>query len=112
MPRVVLDGERHVQPRQRCRAVDVEEVHGQDRGGVCAQEGAPAAVARCRGRYPVGAQDLADGASADPVPEAAEFALDPDHAPAGIVPGQLDDQLGQFAGPVVDVPGPWAESTS
>jgi hypothetical protein len=61
VPRLVLDDERHVQPGQRDCAVDVEEVHGQDRGGVRAQEGAPAVVALGRGRYPVGAQDLADG---------------------------------------------------
>ena len=46
----------------------------------------------------MGAQYLADGARADPVAEAAQLALDPDHAPAGVVPGQLDDQLGQRAG--------------
>jgi len=32
------------------------------------------------------------------LPEAAWLALDPDHAPAWVVPGQLDDQLGQFTG--------------
>jgi hypothetical protein len=94
VPRVVLDDERYIQPGQRSCAVDVEEVHRQDRRGLCAQEGAPAIVSRCRGWYPVGAQDLADGARADPVAEATQLALDPDHAPAGVVPGQLDDQLG------------------
>jgi hypothetical protein len=34
----------------------------------------------------------------DPVPQAAQLALDPDHAPAGIVFGQLDDQAGQLTG--------------
>ncbi|HEX8005794.1 MAG TPA: hypothetical protein VF482_05120 [Trebonia sp.] len=32
---------------------------------------AMAVISHCRGRDPVGAQDLADGASTDPVPEAA-----------------------------------------
>jgi hypothetical protein len=71
MPRVVLNDERHIQSRQRHCAIDVEEIHRQDRRGVRAQEGAPAVVAHRRRRYPVGAQDLADGARADPVPEAA-----------------------------------------
>jgi hypothetical protein len=58
--------------------------------GVCAQEGAPAVISHGWWRYPVRAQDLADGARADPVPEAAQFALDPDHVPARVVPGLLD----------------------
>jgi hypothetical protein len=49
----------------------MEEVHRQDRRGLCAQKGAPAVISHCRGRYLVGAQDLADGARADPVTQAA-----------------------------------------
>lgn len=66
----------------------MEEVHRQDRRGVCAQEGAPAIISHRWGWYLVGAQDLADGASTDPVPETAQLALDPDHAPAGWPPGR------------------------
>lgn len=46
---------------------------------MCVKEGAPAIVSHCRWRYQVGAQYLADGASADPVPE-AQLALNPNHA--------------------------------
>jgi len=51
----------------------------------CARKkGAPAIVSHGRGRDPVRAQDLADGAGADPAPQAAQFALDPDHAQPGL----------------------------
>jgi hypothetical protein len=61
-----------IPPGRRHCADDVEEVHRQDRRGVCAQDCAPAVVSRCRGRSPVGAQDLADTDRPGvlPVPEA------------------------------------------
>ena len=40
-PRLVFDDERDVQAAKRERAIDVEEVGGQERGGVGAQEDAP-----------------------------------------------------------------------
>jgi len=48
-------------------------------------------MARWR-RYAVGAQDLPDGGGGHPVPEPAQLALDPDHTPPGVLPGQAHDQ--------------------
>jgi hypothetical protein len=60
-PGVEFDDERHVQAGERECAVDVEEVGGQDRGGVGTQENSPGSVASRWRRDAVGAQDLADG---------------------------------------------------
>jgi hypothetical protein len=48
-------------------------------------------MARWR-RDAVSAQDLADGGGGRPVPEPTQLALDPDHAPPGVLPGQAHDQ--------------------
>jgi hypothetical protein len=42
------------------------------------------------------AQDLADRASADPVPQAAQLTLDPDNALGPVLAGEADDQLGDL----------------
>ena len=43
-------------------------------------------------RDAVGAQDLADGGGSHPMPEPVQLALDPDHAPPGVLPRQAHDQ--------------------
>ena len=67
-------------------------------GGVGAQEHPPGPVMPRWRRDAVGAQDLADGKGRHPVPEPAQLALDPDHAPPGVLPGQAHNQLGQVIG--------------
>src|SRR5690348_6677573 len=83
-----LDDERDVQALERDRAVDVEEVRGQQRGGVGAQEGAPGLVAVRWRRDAVSTQDLADGGGREPVPESAQLALDAYYSPAPVLPRQ------------------------
>jgi len=68
-PCLVLDDERDVQAAERERAVDVEEIGGQERGGVGAQEDAPGPVMPLWRRDAVGAQDLPDGGGGHPLPE-------------------------------------------
>jgi len=70
----------------------MEEVRSQQRGGMGAQEGGPGLVVVRRWRDPVSPQDLADGGGGYPVPEPAQLALDPDHSPAPVLPGQPQDQ--------------------
>jgi hypothetical protein len=65
---------------------------------VGAQEHAPGSVMSRRRRNSVGAQDLADGGGGYPVAEPTQFALDPDHAPPGVLPGQAHDQRDELAG--------------
>jgi hypothetical protein len=89
----VLDYECGVQAGQGERAVHVEQVDRQDGLGVGAEKGAPLVIACGWWRDLAAAQDLADRARADPVPEAAQLALDPDHAPAPVLCGEEDDQL-------------------
>src|SRR5690349_17555084 len=43
-------------------------------------------------RNAVGTQDLPDGGGGHPVPDPAQLALDPDHAPPGVLPRQPQDQ--------------------
>jgi len=93
---LVFDDERDVQAGEREGAIDVEEVGGQERGGVGAQEDAPGSVVARRRRDAVGAQDLADGRGGYPMAEPAQFALDPDHAPPGVLPCQAQDQRGEI----------------
>ena len=70
----MFDGECDVQAGERERAVDVEEVGGQERGGVGAQEDAPGLIVPRWRRDAVGAQDLADGRGGHPVPDPAQLA--------------------------------------
>ena len=78
----------------------MEEVGGQQSGGLGSDEGAPVGVgfARCRPEACRG-QDAADGAGADMESEAGELALDAPVSPARIVPCQANDE---FAELVVD----------
>ncbi len=78
--------EQDVEPSQRDRAVDVEEVDGEHGGGLGAQELPPAGVGvphRCR-RDSVAFEDPADRRGADAVAECEQLALDPLASPAGI----------------------------
>lgn len=61
-----------------------------------AQEHPPGSVVPRWRRDAVGAQDLADSGGSYPVPEPAKLALDPDHTPPGVLPGQAHDQRGEF----------------
>jgi len=65
-PRLEFNDERHVQAGEREGAVDVEEIAGQERGGVGSQESSPGSVMRGWRRDSVGAQDLADGGGRHP----------------------------------------------
>jgi hypothetical protein len=74
-----LDREQDVEPPQRDRAVDVEEVDGQHAGGLGAQELPPGGVgAPDRFRWdPVTLEDPTDRRGADPVAEFERLAVDP-----------------------------------
>ena len=76
--------------------VEVEEVDREETGCLGAQERSPreSVSPRCRVESPVG-EDPADGARADAVAESDQFALDA-VSPAGVLPGQSDDQLTGF----------------
>jgi hypothetical protein len=83
-----LENEQDVDSPQRHRAADVEEVHGQHRGGLGVQELAPTGVGVPRRRRwdPAVLEDPADGRSADSVAELEQLALDPAVAPSRILP--------------------------
>jgi hypothetical protein len=88
-----LDHEEHVDPAQGHRTVDMEEIAGQHRGRLRAQELPPRrAAALRRGRDPQPFQDPPHRRGPGPVPETEQFALDPLIAPAGILPRHLPDQ--------------------
>ena len=58
------------------------------------EEAAPVSVEIAGRRAdPTGSQDPADRASADPVAETDEFSLHPAVPPAGIFPGQPEDEV-------------------
>jgi len=99
----------------------MEEVAGQQPGGLGSEEGAPVGVypARCRPQV-CGGQDPPDRAGADIVPESGELALDAAVSPARVLPCQPDDELadlvvdarttrrarvGPFLGDQASVPG-------
>ena len=76
-----------------------DQVNGRDRvsgthkrAGVSTQEDAPGPIMARWRRDAVSAQDLADGGGGHPVPEPTQLALDPNHAPPGVLPGQAHDQ--------------------
>ena len=83
-----LERDQDVDPSERDRAVEVEEVDGQHLGGLGAQELAPAGVGVSRRRrwYPAALEDPTDGRSADAVAEFEQFALDSAVAPARVLP--------------------------
>ena len=74
-----LEHEQDVEPPQRHRAVDVEEVDREHAGGLGAQELPPAGVGmpRWRWRDAVALEDSADRRGADAVAELEQLALDP-----------------------------------
>jgi hypothetical protein len=77
-----LKHEQHIEPPQRERAVDVEEVDREHAGGLGAQELPPAGVGvpqRSR-RDPVALEDPPDRRGADAVAESEQLALEP-HIP-------------------------------
>jgi hypothetical protein len=86
------DGQ-HVQPPQ-CDGVDVEEVGCREPARLGAQERPPVGVQLARGGAdPRAGERAAGGAGADPMAEADEFALDAPVSPAGILPGQAQNQV-------------------
>ena len=74
-----LEGEQDVEPSQRERAVDVEEVNREHARGLGAQELPPAGVGvPRRSRWdPVSLKDPPDCRGADAVAECEQLALDP-----------------------------------
>ena len=80
-----LEHEQDVEPSQRERAVDVEEVDGEHAGGLCAQELPPAGVGVPGWRRwdPVALEDPADRRGADAVAEFEQFTLDPAYPQLG-----------------------------
>ena len=83
-----LECEQDVEPPQRHRAVDVEEVDGEHAGGLGAQELPPAGVGvPDRRRWdPVALEDPPDRRGADAVAEFEQLALDPLVSPARVLP--------------------------
>ena len=106
-----LDDERDVEALERDRAVDVEEVRGQQRGGVGAQEGPPGLVAVRWRRDMVSAQDLADGGGRDPVPEAAQLSLGCVLLPSAGSPAPAARSARRVRLGSADVPVTWAGAT-
>jgi hypothetical protein len=90
----VLDEHQHVQPYQPHR-IHVQEVNGQDPGGLGAQELAPrrarAARRRIDARSP---QDLIDGRRGDGRAELGQLAVDPAVTPQWVLPRQADGYPG------------------
>jgi hypothetical protein len=86
-----LEHEQDVEPSQRDRAVDGEEVHRQHAGGLRAQELAPTGVGLSgrRRRDPAAHEDPTDGRGAGAVAECEQLALDPAVAPARVLPRHL-----------------------
>ena len=83
-----LEGEQDIEPPQRDRAVDVEEVHHEHAGGLGAQERPPTGVGiPRRSRWDaVALQDPPDRRGAHAVAECGQLALDPQVAPARVLP--------------------------
>ncbi len=88
-----LDEEHHVQLLQP-KAVDAEEVAGQDGTCLSPQESLPAqSRPPRRRRHSVAAQDTSDRGRRDLIAELAQLALDAAKAPAWVLAGQTQDQL-------------------
>src|SRR3954447_13941662 len=79
-----LEGNQHVDPPQRERAVDVEEVDREHAGGLGAQELPPAGIGMTQRRWwdPAALEDPPDHRRADAVAELEQLALQPHIAPA------------------------------
>ncbi|MFI9366834.1 hypothetical protein ACIG5E_38200 [Kitasatospora sp. NPDC053057] len=80
--------------------VHVQEVAGEKRVGLCADEGAPGLPggALWCGRQTEAAQDAADGGGGDAVAEPSQLALDPDVAPGRILCGEAPDERDDLFG--------------
>jgi hypothetical protein len=93
-----LEREQDVEPPQRDRAVDVEEVDREHAGGLGAQELPPAGVGvpyRCRWDA-VALEDPPDRRGTDPVAEFEQLAPDPFVPPVRIVRRHPHDQCGEL----------------
>src|SRR5262249_51334682 len=87
----------HVQASQP-DGVDGQEVAGEDRLAVCAQEAAPRLpVALRRWRQTGRTEDVADGRRRDREVELAQFADDPLVTPARVLAGEPHNQLSDLA---------------
>jgi hypothetical protein len=96
--RVCLHHQEGVQPLESDR-VDVEQVSGEQSVGLSLEECGPLAtrgMTSRSGAQASGAQDAEDGRGADPVPEAAQFAVHSSEAPAWVLGAETHDQLAQF----------------
>ena len=89
-----LEREQDVEPPQRHRAVDVEEVNREHAGALRAQELPPRRVGPPRRRrwYPVALQDPADRRGADAMAELEQLALDPLVSPVRVLRRHPYDQ--------------------
>src|SRR6266545_978854 len=72
--------------------VHLEEVARHDASGLSPQELRPARASSGRRSDPGAPQGRADRGRTDPVAQALQFTLDPDHAPPGVVLRHLHDQ--------------------
>jgi len=88
-----IQDEEHVDTLEG-HAIDVEEIARQKRVGVGAEEAAPGLVVGSsrRGRQAVSTQDAADRPGGNPMPQAAQLALDPLISPQRVLGGQSHDQ--------------------
>src|SRR6476620_4848068 len=91
-----LEHEQDVEPSQRERAVDVEEVDGEHAGGLGAQELPPAGVDVPQWCWwdPVALEDASDRRGADPVAELEQLAPEPGVSPARVLPRHPRHQRG------------------
>src|SRR6476620_8836694 len=96
-----LECEQDVEPPQRYRAVDMEEVDREHAGGLGAQELPPAGVGvpHRRRRDAVALEDPPDRRGTDPMAELEQLALDPLVSPGRVVRRHPHDQRRE---PVVD----------
>ena len=86
-----LNHEEHVDPLQRDRAVDVEEIAGQRRRGLGAEKLSPGRAVCSDGgrRYSERLEDPADRGGADPAADLQQFALDALIAPGRVLSSEL-----------------------
>ena len=90
----MLDEHQDVQALQQ-HGVHVEEVDGEDPGGLGVQELPPARARASRCRIDArGMQDLPHGGRRDCDAELGELAVDPAVSPRRILPRQADDKAG------------------
>jgi hypothetical protein len=92
-PTADLEKDQYVESAKK-HYVDSEEVAGQDRAGVGAEELRPgrAIAARCW-RNPMPAKDTADGGRRDPISELEQLALNAAITPTWVFPAQTQNQF-------------------